>query len=484
MSVMRKVAQNTALQLIGKVLGTALGFGATLILLRYLGDEKYGNFTTAMAYLQLFGILTDLGLYIVLLKHISSDENADGKLHNNIFTLRFLSAVFFLAMAIVLVWFIPSYPDIVKWSVVVVAVNFFFITMNQLFMGVYQKHFAMGKVALAEIAGKIVLFLATIAVVYVFKADLLAVMLTVVLGGVVNFGVLAIGVRKYEHIRLAFDMSVWKRIAKESWPIAISIALNLIYFKADTFILGLFRSQAEVGIYGAPYKMLEVIITLPAMIVGLMMPVLSKQYSSNKLEDFKHTYQQTFDFLIMMAMPLVIGVLPIAHQFMRMVAGEDFTSASNQADLGKILQILIVAVGVIFIGTLSGYLVVIVNKQRSMVWGYGAVAVTALCGYLYFIPRYSYFGAAAVTVFSEAAITVVGLYLVYRATKFFPSLRTTFKVLLASAIMGGVVWLINDWNSLLAIAIGCVVYPLALLAVKGVSIQQLKSFLQLRSAHE
>ncbi|MDP3971160.1 MAG: flippase [bacterium] len=479
MSIMQKVAQNTALQFIGKILGTVLGFSATLFLLRYLGDEKYGNYTTALAYLQLFGIVMDLGLYIVLLKHISSDENKNGKLQNNIFSARLVTAIFFLVTSCILVWFIPTYPTIVKWCVIVVAANFFFITMNQLLMGIYQKNFAMGKVAIAEVVGKTFLFISTLLVVFVFKAGLLAVMLTVVLAGGINFLILWIGVRKYTRINFAFDLSVWKRIFKESWPVALSIALNLIYFKADTIILGFFQSQAEVGIYGAPYKILEVIITLPAMIVGLVMPVLGKAFASKDMGQFKKIYQQSFNAVIMIAAPLVAGTLVVAHPFMQLVAGNDFTDKQN--DLGSILQILILAVGAIFIGTLTGYLIVVINKQKSMLWGYGFIAITAFIGYLYFIPKYSYFGAAWVTVYSEIAIMLIAFIIIWRSTGVVPSFNIPLRIILASIVMGVILLLLGSINVVIVILVGLIVYPAALLVLKAISKQEIMSILKLRT---
>lgn len=479
MSLLRKVAHNTALQLVGKIVGTILGFGATVLLLRYLGDEKYGNFTTAMVYLQLFGILMDLGLYIVLLKHIASEAKHSIVVVNNIITLRLVTAVVFLIVACSVVWLIPEYPLIVKWSVMVVAANFFFITMNQLFMGIYQKYLAMGWVALAEVVGKVVLFVSTLVVIYVLHGDLLSIMVTVVLGGGINFLMLWFGLRKYTRISLAFNLNIWKKLLQESWPVALSIGLNLIYFKADTIFLAKFYPQYVVGIYGAPYKMLEVMITLPAMIVGLVMPMLSRFYEAKQSTEFKDLYQKAINGLAMIAIPMVVGTQFIAHPLMTLAAGEKFTD--NIADLGNLLQILIIAVGMIFIGTLTGYLVVVVNKQRQMIWGYAFVAFTALAGYLYFIPKYSYYGAASVTVYSETMILLIGLWIVYRASGFLPSFSIIARITLASAVMGGILYLLQDLHFVWLIIIACIVYVPLLFIMRGISKAEIKSLMTLRS---
>lgn len=479
MSLLRQVAHNTALQFIGKIVGTALGFVSALILLRYLGDEKYGNYTSAMTYLQLFGIVMDLGLYVILLKYVRTDKNKDDRLFHNIFTLRLVTAVAFLSFACVSVWFIPSYPTIVKWVVVVTAVNFLCITLNQLFLGVYQSHLATGRVAIAEICAKVVLLLATVSVVYSWQGGLLAVMLTVVCSGIVQMIILISGLRRFTSLRLAFDMAVWRKVFAESWPIALAIALNLIYFKSDTFILSLYHAQAVVGLYGAPYKMLEVLITIPAMMVGLIMPVLGEVYARGNLEKFKQLYQRSINLLLMIALPMVVGVVLLAQPLMLLIAGEDFTS--TPAVLGQLLRILILAVGMIFFGTLTGYVVVIINQQRRILFGYGFVAVTAFLGYLLFIPPYSYYGAAWVTVYSETMMLCIAAGLIYRTTGARPEIKVPLKIILASAVMGLVLWWLHTWPLWLIIPLATAVYAVVLIAVRGITRDELRTVLRVRA---
>ncbi len=476
MSLLRSVARNTALQAAGKAIGTALGFVVATILFRYLRDELYGNYTTAMSYLQLFGIVMDLGLYVVLLKHINSPENRDGKLQNNIFTFRAVTAVLFLLVAIGLVWCIPTYPIIVKWAVVVVAVNFFCITMNQLFQALFQKHLAMQWVAIAEVVSKVTLFVSTLTVVYLTEANVLAIMVTVVLTGLAQTLVLWFASRRYAQLHLAFDFSIWKRVMMESWPIAIAIALNLIYFKSDTIILSIFQSQETVGVYGVPYKMLEVLITVPAMVVGLLMPILSQHYQAKNFSGFTQLYQRSINLLWMLAAPIVFGGVILAQPLMLLMAGDDFTS--EPAVLGAIFRILILAVGAIYMGTLTGYVVVAVDQQRSIIWAYAFVAATALAGYLWFIPMYSVYGAAWVTVYSEVMMVIISTTVIYRATRALPAIGSLLRITAAALVMAGGVYLMQAWPLVITIFLGALLYVGTLLVVKGITPEEIKTILR------
>lgn len=482
MSLTRKVAYNTILQAGGKIFGTVIGFAIATIVFNYLSEDN-NVYTTILAYLQLFGIVMDLGLYVVLLKHIANDD-AQHSYTNTLITLRFVTALVVLAIACSTVWLIqaPAYTTTVKWGVLIVSANYFFITLNQLLMAVYQHHLATQRVALAEIIGKIVLLLSTLLVVYVFQAGVYAILLTIVLSGGINFILLWQGLRHYSPVKLIVDWSRWGKILRESWPIAIAIALNLIYFKADTIILSFYWPNL-VGIYGFPYKILEVIITVPAIIVGLIMPKLSAVYAEHNLVRFKELYQRSFYALSLLAMPMVVGAMVIAHPLMNLIVTDEKLRV-HLVDLGNLLQILMLAMGVIFLGTLTGYVIVIVNRQRQIIWGYAFVAITALTAYLWLIPKYSYYGAAWITVYSEGMMALINMVLIYHVTKVLPSLHDTWRVALASIIMGGAVLVaVQFLPVVLVIPFGGIVYGIALIVVRGISKADLKLLLNRQSTN-
>ncbi|MBU2229270.1 flippase [Patescibacteria group bacterium] len=473
MSLTRKIAHNTIIQIVGKSVSTVIGLIVASMLFRYLGKEGYGNYTTVMVFLQFFGILVDMGLYIILTKKISEDGADEDSLVGNIFTIRLISAVVFLGIAPLIVMFFP-YPTIVKTGVALLSLSFLFITLNQVLQGVFQKHLKMIKVTISEVLGRIVLLGGTFAAVYLNKG-LLTILLVVVLGSFTNFIFTFFYSRKFVKIKLRFEFAVWKKIIWESYPIALAILFNLVYFKADTLILSLLKSQEEVGIYGAPYKILEVLVTFPAMFAGLTIPVLTYAYGKMDKERFKRVLGKAFDFLSMISLPLIVGTLFIAQPVIDFIAGEEFVES------GKVLQVLIIATGTIFIGNLFGNTVVVINQQKKILKYYAAIAVVSVAGYLIFIPIYSYMGAAWMTVVSELLITISTIYVVWRATKIFPSLQLFFKVLVACAGMAAVLFLLQDRSLLLMILAGAVTYFVILLLLKGISKKMIKEIVLLRS---
>src|SRR3989344_1477750 len=246
MSLTKSIAQNTFWQILGKIIGTFLGVITIGLLTRYLGQEGFGYYTTALAFMQFFGVLVDMGLYLVLLKEISANPEKENHIFNNILTLRIFSAVLFLGGGALLIFTFP-YPDIVKWSAVIVSVSFLFMSLVQILTAVFQKYLKMGLVALAEVVGRLG-FLIVILLFIFYQGNLPALMLGNVANTFIYLVILWFLIKKYVKIQWSFDFGYWKLVIKKTWPIALGIAFNLVYFRADTIILSLYKPAADVGL--------------------------------------------------------------------------------------------------------------------------------------------------------------------------------------------------------------------------------------------
>ncbi|MEK7632048.1 MAG: flippase [Patescibacteria group bacterium] len=409
MSLTGQLARNTILQIAGKIVSTVIGLVVIGLLTRSLGADRFGHYTTALAFVQVFGVLVDMGLYIVLVKKLAEEPERRDAWASTAFTLRLYTALGFLVLAPLTV-LLTHYPGDVKTAVAIATLSTFAVTLNQVLVGVFQWSLRMDRVAIAEIAGRVVLLAGTLVAV-AKHASVTGIMLTVALGSVVNAGISFWFSRSFVRIRLRLEREMVRTIFREGWPIALSIAFNLVYFKADTLILSAVRPASEVGLYGSAYKVLEVLATIPAMVAGLLTPILAAAYAGQQQDRLRDILQRAIDTVSLLAIPLAIGTGFVARQVMLLVGGPEFVAAANA------LTLLMIATAAIFYGNLFANTVVAVNAQRRMLWGYAGVAVASLAGYFLTIPRWGMAGAASMTVASEVGVTLVALYFIYRATR-------------------------------------------------------------------
>lgn len=472
MSLVRQVAHNTLIQFIGKAIGMILALTTVGLMLRYLGQAGFGQYTTIIAFLSIFSIMADLGLYLVVTREISKKGVDQNALVSNAITIKLIVGIVILGIGSWVVWYFP-YDEVVKMGVMVGAFSFLFVLLNQTLIGIFQKYFSMYKVAIAEVAGRIVWLLTVIIVIY-FQASLLYMILGIALSNLVNFLILLAYSFKYVKIRLSFDFFAWKKILIMAAPLAFSVIFNLIYFKVDTLFLSLMKPESDVGVYGAAYKVLEALITFAAIFAGLLLPIMSKYFDEDK-KKFAKIYRTGFDVLILFVVPLVIGTLFLAGPIMRFFGGSDFV------DSGVVLQLLIFATGAIFFSHMFGNAAVASNHQKKTMWVYIFTAILAVVLNLLLIPKYSYFGAAISTVASEVLVALLTALIIWKWEKAGLRFKIALKALLAGLIMAIALWLMPEsLNFILRGLIAVGIYFAVVLLIKAVSVDSIKEIVDLR----
>src|SRR3989338_6095464 len=211
---------------------------------RYLGQEQFGWYTTAIGFLQIIGIMIDFGLVLVTGQMLgSAGPGEERRIIHNLLAFRIITAFVAYVAAGAVIWFFPYNLEI-KLAVQTASFAFFLIAVNQILTGIFQKHLQAVWVGIGEAVQRTALL---ISVIVVMRGDhgFLAIMIATVTAGIVQTAVLALRAHRLVPLGVAFDREVWSEIFKKSWPIAISIAFNLIYLRADILILSLVRTQEE-----------------------------------------------------------------------------------------------------------------------------------------------------------------------------------------------------------------------------------------------
>lgn len=469
MSLGKKIAKNTIAQIIGKAASTLLGLFSLALITRYLGPEGFGTYTTIITFLGFFAVFADFGLTLITVQFISDKKYEEGKILNNLFALRLVSVVAFMLLA-PLVSFIFPYSQELRFGMLIALASFIFPALNQVIIGLLQKRLHMGRDAMAENIGRAALLIGII-LVNNKNLGLNGILFATTISAAINFIAHYIFSLKFAVIKLAWDFSLWKEICLKSWPLALTVVLNLIYLRADTIVLSIFKSSEEVGLYGAPYKMIDVLTTLPFMFAGLILPIITTAWLEGKTEYFSKVLQKSLDFMAIAAVPIVIGTQFIASELMSIVAGSEFAKS------GIILRLLVVSIAAIFIGTMFSHAVIAIDKQKKMIGAYVFTSITSLIAYLILVPKFSYFGAASVTIYSEVMIAIFSAYCVLKYSIFKISIKTISKSFLAGLVMAVFLYLnnLNVWidntrvlGLMLSLFISAIIYFSALYLLGGI----------------
>lgn len=464
-NVSHKLAQNTAIQVAGKALGTVFSLVTFGILVNHLEVDGFGALTIALNFAAIFAILVDFGLTLTATAMISEPDADEEKILGNLFTLRVLSAFVFLAGGSALVFLFPYALD-VKIAAAIACGSFLFGTTASMFVGVFQKRLTLASAVLAENLNRFVVLCAAY-VMSLFAPSIVLAASIFVIGGIVQLVITLIAVGKHLRLKPQVSLDIWKDIIRRSWPIGVSIAFNLIYLKGDIFFMSIYKvSDHAIGLYGASYKVVDVVTTVPVMFMGLLLPLLTHAWAQENRTAFAEYMQRGFDAFCFLAIPFAFGAVVTGGSLLALVQ-------PDLVEAGPVLAILAPATAAVFFGSLFGHAVVAIRRQRPMMLGYLAVAVLATLGYMVFIPNGGVLAAAWVTLFSEVLIMIISAVVVLRVSGMRLDLRTALRTTGASVLMFAALVLLPWPHVIVAIGGGVGIYLLALWLFGGPSPQTL-----------
>lgn len=449
MAVAKKIAYNVVVSSVSKALATVLALVSIGFITRYLGKEGFGDYATLLAFLAFFTAIADLGLYHISTREISRVGANEEKVIGNIFSLRLIASLFVVIISPIIIFFLP-YPLIVKQGIFIVALSFLFSSSYQMLNGVFQKNLAMDRVVLAELIGKI--FQVIVIIISVkLKLSLLWIISSLLCYMIVSFSIVFFWSKRYIRFKLQFDFDYWKDFLKESLPMGAVAIITFMYFKMDTLMLSFMKSNADVGIYNAAYKVLENITFFPAMVAGLMMPIFSKNIFLNRKE-FEIVANKTFKFFLVIVIPLIVGVLFLSDGVIGVISGSGFSESAS------VLRILVFALALIFFGHFFNIILIVGNLQKKLMLILSLAAVVNISLNYFFIPKFSYLASAWTSVLTELIVVIFTAIMVFIKIKYFPRVEKIWGLLLAGILMGVFLAVFRNLNFFVLILSSTAIY--------------------------
>jgi O-antigen/teichoic acid export membrane protein len=459
-STRRRVASNTAVQVAGKAAVLGMGLISIAVLTRYLGAGAYGRYTLALMYMQLFGVLADVGLYATVVREISKRPSRTDELVGNVLTLRLVLSLAVIALAAGFSLLLP-YPTDVRVAILIAGAPLLFGMLTSTFVGILQSKLRMGRAVVADVLGRAV---ALVLVLLVAALDLgfYAVMAAAAGGTFATLVVTSLLTRRLASVRLRRDPHVWRTLLTAALPLGLALAINAVYFRADTLIISLYEPYTEVGLYTLAYRILELALVVGAVFLNTTFPLLSDAVAHDEPRALR-TIQLSIDLFVMLGAPLVAGGLILAPDIIEIAGGAEFKGAAAP------LRILLAAGALAWINGVFGYALIAKDRQASALWlNAGALLFNVGLNFL-LIPRWGIVVAAVVTLASEIVILAGSYILMRRHFDFFPIPRTLLSALLAAIAMGAVLWALIDAPVLVLVPLGALVYGAVLWAFSPAS---------------
>lgn len=467
MALARKLAYNIVFNSALKVTSTVV---LSLLLVRlitgYLGQEGFGKYATVLAFFSFFSAISDLGLGPVTAREIAKEGADEKRILGNVAGLRLVSSALLITLAPLVVFFF-DYPEEVKWGIIIVACASLFSSFSLVMNGIFQKRIAMDRVALVEFIGKLIQ-VGLIASIVKFDLGFFPIVLSVLVALAFNALTVYTISRRFVRFSPRFEMDFWKTFLKESLPMGATAVITFAYFKTDTILLSLMQSSADVGIYNVAYKIIENLVFFPALLAGLILPLLARYFVSNR-EKFQEIAHKTFKVFLIIVLPVVLGTMFLATDIVRILSGPAFDASA------PVLRILALSLACIFFGHYFNMLLIVGHAQKKLMQALLFVAVFNITLNLFLVNRYSYFGAATAALLTEFLVVLLTGTLVCRNFGFFPKFSGIWKVFFSAVGMGIALFLLMPAPFIVSGGVSVAVYLFLLWVTRAVSSEEIAS---------
>jgi O-antigen/teichoic acid export membrane protein len=129
----------------------------------------------------------------------------------------------------------------------------------------------------------------------------------------------------------------WWPLLRETLPDSAAIAINTIYFRVTIVVMSLIASAVQTGYFATSFRVIEVLIGVPALAIGTAFPILSRAAADDR-ERFTHAAGRIVELALIAGVALVLAVVLSAPFVIKILAG------SKGAPAVPVLQIQALAV--------------------------------------------------------------------------------------------------------------------------------------------
>lgn len=403
MTLTNKVARNTIIQIIGRLVGLAItlftvNFVANNLIVNGSAPIGFGQYTIVFAYSAIIGTAADLGLFTLLVRELAGKNRVEaGKIIGSAIWFRVFLFAVALLLAIVLLLILP-YDETVKQGIVLSVVVAFTILFSQIFASSFQANLDSPKIVVTETAGKAVILAATMLSIK-WGCGLIGVVVANIVGNLVTLTWAYLLSRRYMSIDFKLDINIMKKYLPQLLPIAAISLLGLAHFKLGIILLSLLKDEGQVGIYGISFKLIEVALIVPFIISSNLLPVIST-LSSGGAESLAPLVKKASLLVFYAGSICAVFLLAFAPFIVVLISNESFLSATIP------LRILAVAMIFSFVTAFITQAAIAAKKQKRIIPIYFCVLIVDAILGVQLIQNFSYIGAALATLITEFLLLI------------------------------------------------------------------------------
>ena len=473
-----RLVRNTGILLNVEVFSRFVGIVLFMVAGRKLGPEGIGLYGFALALGGIFSQLPLFGFEKLISREVATDLSRARFYLGRVVILKVILAIVGLVLVIPALM-IMGYKFDRGWIVMVVGATIFsqtFITYYNAFYRTFSKveYEAIVRVSLSLVTTGLGLYVLYSG--YGLPGFVISQLLSTLLCLFLSNLIIGRRIAPFE-----FDLKLREAtsVLKAALPLVLLSVLVMLYVSIGIIVLSQMRGDFPTGIYTAAAKIWTVFVFIPAGMMGVYLPTMSRHFQENST-DFAKIYWYAFKYLFIVAVFLAVTGQVIADQLVVFLYGHGFIESAYP------LRILAWGMLISFLNFALVNTAVSVGKEKRL-------ALFAFFGVLFnlilnltLVPKWSYYGTAIASVSTELLLFILNFALIRKLVLKEVGWGNVFaKPLLSIVVAVVVMLLVSDLHFILRAILGGIVFTVFLFILRSfdsVELGVLKSFLGVKAA--
>ena len=372
---------------------------------RILLPEGIGKVAMANSVITYFCLLARLGIPIYGIRacaRVRDDKQQLSKIVHELFLINFFMAVLSYVFLFVVINFVPRFSCEYKLYLIISAsILLEALGVEWLYKALEEYRY----ITFRSIFFKFVALAATFLFIHTKQDYVIYGAITILAASASNL-LNFYNLRKYISFKVFPDYSFKPHLK----PVLIFFATTcaiVIYTQLNTVILGLMKTNADVGLYDSAMKIKNILVSIVTALGAVLLPRASYYVKQGLFEEFGRISSKAIHFVCLLAFPLIAYFTLFATNGIHFLSGERFDGAILP------MQVILPTIFLIGLTNIIGIQILVpLGKEKEVFYSVAGGGVVDLIVCLLLIPGYAVVGAAISNLLAELMVFALQIYFV------------------------------------------------------------------------
>ena len=328
-STSRRIFSGTVVRGAGELVAKTASVAFYIAIARKLGEQSFGDFIFGLSLSALLFTAAGFGTDDLVAREVAKDRRSLEGLFANVLVLKTLIIAVMLGV-IALVVTVQGYPPDTRLAIMLISVGVGLEIISKTLQAVFQAYERMQYIAATLIIQRALVAAVGVAALLA-GADLVAACAIFAAGGIVaNVSAWFWLHRAVVQPRLKIDTSRWLTILRAGAPLGFVGTVYYALIKVDATLLSFLNggNNAQVGHYGAAFRLIEATMFVSWAFGGAMFPWLSRREEGDgEAVSLVRGYELGLKALVAMLFPIAAFFAIYARPLIELLYGPEFGDA-------------------------------------------------------------------------------------------------------------------------------------------------------------